>query len=236
MKCDHKHDAKNVYEKTCIERVPIFSSLNLEEMLEVARITLSRKYKKGETIYLEGEMVERLFVIHKGKVKISKISETGKEQIIRILGPGDFMGELSLFTHSPIKSNAEALEPTTVCVIDGDKINDIIQNHPGIALKIIRELSLRLEKAENLIESLGLQGVEQRVADILLEMAGDKNVVDLSISKKDLASYIGMTQETLSRKLSFFQSMGWIKQEGQRRIVILDRESLENIGTSNDFI
>ncbi|TDT56523.1 Crp/Fnr family transcriptional regulator [Fonticella tunisiensis] len=95
-------------------------------------------------------------------------------------------------------------------------VNDIIQNHPGIALKIIRELSLRLEKAENLIESLGLQGVEQRVADILLEMAGDKNVVDLSISKKDLASYIGMTQETLSRKLSFFQSMGWIKQEGQR--------------------
>ncbi len=73
-------------------------------------------------VYMAGDRREKLFVIHKGKVKISRISPTGKEQVIRILGPGDFMGELSLFVHGPLNDNAEVLEDTTVCVIDGEKL------------------------------------------------------------------------------------------------------------------
>jgi CRP/FNR family transcriptional regulator, anaerobic regulatory protein len=214
----------------CMEKVPIFSSLTFQEMVEVARITVNKDYKKGETIYLAGEKGSRLYVVHHGKVKISKISESGKEQIIRILGDGDFMGELSLFVKSPLDSTAEALEPTNVCMIDGEKLNQIISRNPGISIKIIEELSKRLQNAENLIESLGLQDVEQRVSKTLLRMANDKGEIILSISKKDLSSHIGISQETLSRKLSLFQDMGWIKQIGQRKIVILDREKLNSIG------
>ena len=93
----------------------------------------------------------------------------------------------------------------------------------------MKELSSRLEKTERLIESIGLGSVEQRVAEILLKMSNDDNVINLSISKKDLAAHIGMSQETLSRKLSNFQEEGWIGQEGQRKIIILNREPLENI-------
>jgi CRP/FNR family transcriptional regulator len=75
---------------------------------------------------------------------------------------------------------------------------------------------------------MGIQDVEQRVADTLLKLAGGSSFIELDISKKDLASHIGMSQETLSRKLSSFQSMGWIKQEGQRKIIILNKEALEN--------
>lgn len=228
MECNHcSHE--NSSEISCIERVPIFSNLTKGEMTEVAMITTDRVYKKGEIIYLAGDKGERLFVIHQGRVKISRISESGKEQIIRILGPGDFMGELSLFIHSPLDSNAEALEQTTVCIIDSTKLSHIISSSPGIAVKIIEELSKRLQSAENLIESLGLHDVEQRVADALLRLSEGRNEFSLSFSKRDLAAHIGISQETLSRKLSFFQDIGMIKQIGHRKILILDRESLLEI-------
>jgi CRP/FNR family transcriptional regulator len=214
VECNHCSHEKNASEKTCIERVTIFNSLDPKEMMEIARITINKDYKRGETIYLAGDKGERLYIIHHGKVKISRISESGKEQIIRILGEGDFMGELALFIHSPLNSTAEALEPTNVCVIDGSKLNHIISNNPSISVKIIEELSKRLQNAENLIESIGLHDVEQRVADTLLNLANDKNEIELSISKKDLAAHIGISQETLSRKLTTFQEMGLIKQIG----------------------
>ncbi len=213
--------------KTCIQMVPIFSTLNYDEMMEVASITTSRTYKKGEMIYLAGEMKKTLYVIHKGKVKLTRISASGKEQIISILGPGDFMGELSLFNDEPISNNAEALEDTTVCIIDGNKLKEIMEKYPTIAFKVLEELSRRLKRAENLIENLGVHDVETRIVQTLLDLADENGIINLDISKKDLAAYMGMSQETLSRKLSYFQDKGLIKQIGHRRIEILDREGLE---------
>lgn len=217
--------------RACMHKVPIFSSLNPEEMARVAAIISDREYAKGETIYLNGEAREQLYVINQGKAKVYKVSEAGREQIIRILYPGDFMGELSLFVDAPLNSNAEALEPTSVCIIDGQKLKGIIREVPAIALKIIEELSKRLKNAENMIESLGLHDVEQRVADILLNMSADREEIKLTISKRDLAAHMGMSQETLSRKLSFFQERGWIRQKGQRTILITDRQALLEISS-----
>ncbi|GFP76422.1 Crp/Fnr family transcriptional regulator [Clostridium fungisolvens] len=234
MECQHCSESEEKHEKSCIENVPIFSTLTFDEVLEVSMTTMHREYKKGESIYLEGDVGEKLFIINKGKVKIVKLSETGREKIIRVLGPGEFMGELSLFTQNPFKNNAEALESTTVCIVDGKKINDLIEKRPRIALKIIKEMSSRLEEAEDQIQSLAINDVEQRLADTLLEMAESSDLINLTISKKDLASHIGMSQETLSRKLASFQKNGWIDQEGQRKIIILDKNALRNIRTVNN--
>jgi len=207
--------------------VPIFSTLNYDEMMEVASITISKTYKKGEMVYLAGEKKKKLYVIHKGKVKLTRISASGKEQILTILGPGDFMGELSLFNDEPITNNAQALEDTTVCIIDGDKLKEIMAKYPTIAFKVLEELSTRLKRAENLIENLGVNDVETRIVQTLLDLADEDGKIKLDISKRDLASYMGMSQETLSRKLSYFQDKGLIKQIGHRRIEILDREGLK---------
>ncbi len=218
--------------RACLHKVPIFANLSADEMAQISAIITDRQYKKGEAIYMDGDAKEQLLVVNQGTVKIYKVSEAGKEQIIRILYPGDFMGELALFINSPLNGNAEALEATDICVIDGHKLNEIIRRVPGIALKIIEELSKRLQNAESMIESLGLHDVEYRVAGTLLNMAAGGNEIDLAISKKDLAAHMGMSQETLSRKLSSFQEKGWIKQIGHRRIYILDRPALSAICTT----
>jgi CRP-like cAMP-binding protein len=215
--------------RTCIEKVPIFNSLSRDEMQEIAGITSQKTYEKGEMIYMAGDKGEKLQVIHTGKVKIFRLSDSGKEQVIRVLGPGDFMGELSLFSANPRLDNGEALEKTIVCIIAGEKIKAIMQKHPVIAFKVMEELSKRLERAENLIENINLYGVEKRLADNLLAMANDKGEVILKMSKGDFASYMGMSQETLSRKLSSFQDMGLIKLIGHRRIIILNKKGLIEI-------
>jgi CRP/FNR family transcriptional regulator len=215
--------------KNCIEIVPIFSNLNYEEMMEVARITREEISEKGEMIYMAGDKGEKLYVIHSGKVKITRFTSSGKEQVIRVLGPGEFMGELSLFSSLPLTDNGEALLKTTVCMIDGEKLKKLMKKYPTIALKAMEELSQRLEKVENLVENISLQGVEKRLATSLMNMANDKGEISLKMSKRDLASHLGMSQETLSRKLTAFQDMGIIKLIGHRRILLLDIEALEDI-------
>lgn len=213
----------------CIEAVPIFSGITEEEMLKIASITTDRTYQKGEMVYLQADEGGKLYVLHKGQVKITRLAASGKEQVIRVLGPGAFMGELSLLSPAPMTDNAEALETTTICLIEGRKLKSLMLESPSIALKVIEELSRRLESAEELIEGINLLPVEQRLAQALLKLAGEADEIVLRMKKSDLASQIGMSQETLSRKLSNFQENGLIELEGQRRIRILDKRRLEGI-------
>lgn len=217
-------------EYSCIANVPIFSALDDEELLEVLLTSTHRKLKKGELLYHEGDESEKLYVISRGKVKVTKFSREGREQILRILEENDFTGELSLFSEQVAKSNAEAIETTDVCVIESGKIRELMEKRSGIAMKILKELSRRLEKTETLVETLGLMDVDEKVAKSLLAMADSHDVVDLGVTKKDLAAHIQMSPETLSRRLANFEDLGIIRQETARRIVILKREVLEGMG------
>lgn len=224
MKCNcNEREGQN-----CIELVPIFSNLTKDEMFEIALITSEKSLDKGEMIYMAGYKHDSLYVIHKGRVKVTRINEAGKEQIIRVLGPGEFMGELSLFTNELTKDNAIALEKTIMCKIDSQDIKAIMARFPSIAVKILEELSKRLQSAESLVEDISLLSVEKRIAKSILEEA-DKDILDLKMTKGDWASFLGMSGESLSRKLSIFQEMGIIKLEGHKKIHILSREKLENI-------
>lgn len=213
----------------CIQIVPIFNNLSGKEMMEVASITFSKSYKKGEMIYMNGDEGDKLYVLHRGKVKITRLTSSGKEQVIRILGPGEFMGELALFSHSSMTDNAEALEDIDMCIIAGNDLKTLLGKYPHISFKIMEELSNRLEKAENLIENISLHSVEKRLAQTLLNMKDEIGNINLKMSKRDLASLMGMSQETLSRKLTAFVELKIIKLVGHRRIIILNENALEEI-------
>ncbi|MDX9916985.1 MAG: Crp/Fnr family transcriptional regulator [Gudongella sp.] len=215
--------------QNCIEMVPIFSNLTYDEMVEIAMITTETAIEKGESIYNSGDILESLYVIHKGSVKIIRYSDTGKEQVLRVVGSGQFIGELAIFSSEPASDTAIALEKTIMCRIDGRDIKDLMARHPSIAFKILDEMSQRLKKAETLVEGISLHSVERRIAGKILEMDDGKGEIRLEMSKGDWASHLGMSQETLSRKLTSFQDQGLIRLKGQRGIIITDREGLERI-------
>lgn len=234
--CGCSHHSCN-HEHYCIDNIPIFVDLPFNIKESIMDSSSHKKYKKGEIIFSPGDYFDYLFIVNKGRVKISKISAMGKEQILRILEVGDFIGELSLFNDSVLTNSAEAMVPTEICIIKSDKIRELIMERPTIALKFLQKYTERIQQSEELIEQIGLRDVEQRIANYLISEVEKNNIksknneyeINLSISKGVLSSMLGTTQETLSRKLSIFQDEGIIRLEGQRKIIITDMESLKDI-------
>ena len=231
--CRH-HDVEDK-KQMCISKVPIFNHLEEKEMREILKQSQQMIFEKGEIIYHEGDPLEYLYIVHRGRVKIYKLFESGKEQLLRILEPGEFLGELALFTEKVMDSYAEAIEKSEICAIHRDDIQELMKTHPTIPLKILSEFSERLDETEYLVGQLSARDVETRTASYLVKLAEDTNTLNviLPMSKKDLASYLGTTQETISRRLSYFQTEGWIKQVGHRKINILDLDAL--LEAAEDF-
>ena len=225
MQCCH-HFKEQI---SCIEHVPIFASLSHEERMEIVEIASSRSFEKGETVYRAGDEGGTLFVLHTGRAKLFRLNANGKEQVLRVVEPGEFIGELSLFSSLPLADNAQVLEATTMCILQGKRLKELMAKYPSIAFKVMDELSRRLEKAENRIEDISLSSVTKRVVGALLDLSEGKKEIILPMTKGDLASQLGMSQETLSRKLTALQEDGFIVLKGQRKIVIKNRQELEEI-------
>lgn len=216
--------------KYCMSFVPIFQCLNSEEMVELSKIITHKSYKKGESIFLAGDINNNLFVVRKGKVKITHVSEEGREQVIRIIQTGDFFGDLSLFRNNPLTSNAETIESTEICLLNGSAFKQILEKTPSLMFNILNQLCERIEKAELQLSQLSHQDVGQRLAAFILQCGENSRggIFEFPVNKADVASILGTTRETLSRKLSFFQRKGYIIISG-RQIQICNLMALKEL-------
>lgn len=215
--------------RSCISLVPIFNHLEEEQMDEIMKVVNPTSYKKGETVYRDGEQSDSLYIVSSGKIRIYRLSESGKEQLVRILLPGDFTGELALFRESTHKAYAEAMTDTSVCMIRRDDLQAFLIDYPSISLKILSEFSNRLDISETQTTRFATESVETRLAFYLSENIVDKDKsmeIELPMTKKDLASFLGTTPETISRKLSDMEDAGYIKQKSNKKIEILDLDGL----------
>ena len=223
----HRHEGHS--QDLCIQVVPIFNHLEVEQMEEIMKVTKFTSYKKGEVLYREGDTSDFLYIVSKGKIRIYRLSESGKEQLVRILNPGDFTGELALFRESIHESYAEAMSETNVCMISRNDLQGLLLKYPTISLKVLSEFSNRLEKSEKQTTRFATEKVETRIGLFLaecLEKGNNSMEIELPMSKKDLASYLGTTPETISRKLADLEEEGYIKQKAKRKIKILDLDGL----------
>ena len=214
---------------SCISLVPIFNHLTHEQMEEISSLTHAVNFRKGETIYRAGEPSDALYIISQGRVKIYRISESGKEQIQRILTPGDFTGETALFSEEFHDAYAEAMENTSICMVRRSDINELLIRYPTISMKILSEFSRRLEASDRQATRFATEKVETRLAMYIaetLDRFGEGDEVTMPMIKKDLASYLGTTPETISRKLLELEESGIIIQLPKNRIKVLDLDEL----------
>lgn len=213
---------------TCMRRVPLFMPLNAEEMIEVQRLIVQREYKKGEFIIHPLKVMQCLFIINKGKVKVIRPNSDGKEQILYVLTVGEFFGEQALFGKISDDIIVEALEDSGICTISKAQFQALLQKMPQIALKMIEVMSVRLSKMEELVESLGINSVDKRVFDLIEEFSlkfGRKTeqgiLIQLPLSREEMANHLGITRETISRKLAKYQDEGRIKLIGHKQILLI---------------
>lgn len=225
---------------SCAAGVPIFQALPPEALLELAKAMRHGEFAKGETITSAGETVEHLVVVARGRVKLVHTSAQGREQVVRVLGPGEFWGELALF--APLRQEADliAAEATTACLVPRAAVQSLMRRYPEVAHRLVEALARRLAEAEQLIADLGLRDVGQRLAAELGRLAKQVGKLDLAgtrvflpVSWAELAVKLGTTPESLSRRLKALADQGLIShEEGSREVVILDRERLNRLSSN----
>jgi len=216
-------------EALCVSMVPIFNHLPSQHLASISKLAKSRTFERGEFIHRSGEHSNQLCIVHRGRVKVYRLSESGKEQLVRILTPGDFTGELAMFSSDSFhETYAQALEKADICSIQRTDLQALLLEHPSISLHILNELAARLGKSEQQSTSIATDSVETRIGLFLAEQVEQQGSSQLTIpmSRKDLASFLGTTPETISRRLAQFEESGWIKQSGQRGVLILDLDAL----------
>lgn len=230
MSYNAEHDHASDPHKACVSLVPIFNHLEDTQLAEIMVTTQSVSYKKNELIYHAGDESDSLYIINKGRVRIYRLAESGKEQLVRFLNPGDFTGEMALFSESTHESYAEAVMDTKICMIKRADIQEFLLKYPSISLKVLAEFSNRLEASEKQATRFSTEKVETRIALFLIESLSEEktgeNELILPMSKKDLASYLGTTPETISRKFNELEDKGYIKQITHKKIRIQDVDGL----------
>ncbi|SFH51914.1 Crp/Fnr family transcriptional regulator [Pisciglobus halotolerans] len=227
--CERQDHARAHTHKACVSLVPIFNHLSDEQLDEIMVTTQSTSFKKGEMIYHAGEESNALYIVNQGKIRIYRLAESGKEQLVRILNPGDFTGEMALFNETTHESYAEAMVATKVCRIRREDLQSFLVKYPTISLKILQELSSRIDETEKQATRFSTESVETRIASFLaecLDAEASGRSFTLPMSKKDLASYLGTTPETISRKLGDLEDKGLIRQKPKKKIEVLDLDGL----------
>lgn len=212
----------------CVSRVPIFNHLPAEALAIIADKASMNTYDRGQFVHRAGDSSDKLFIVHQGKVKVYRLSDGGKEQLVRILNPGDFAGELALFSATSHDSYAETMQASKICTIYRADVRELLLKYPDISLHVLAELSRRLGASEKQTASIATASINARLAQYLGHLSQQEGscTITLPMSRRHLASFLGTTPETVSRRLGEFEETGWIAQTGQRKIEILDPDAL----------
>ena len=202
----------------------IFSSLNDDELTELADISIEHSFMPNEFIFWDGDAPEWFYVVAEGKVKVLKHSSLGKEFIIAFFGPGEMFGEVAVFENRLYPASAQTVAETKVVGIKRDDFLSFLTNRPQVALKIINVLAGRLRDAQSRLRDLAGERVEQRLASVLL-MLSAKLGLTLPFTRQNIADMVGTTTETAIRVMSNLKDRRIIRSV-RGKVIILDEEKL----------
>ena len=218
---------------TCVGKVPVFASLQGDDLARVASMIRHLEYRKGDTLFSEGDALDALVILDEGSVKAYRLTPDGREQILYVFTEGDFFGERNLFGDQTAAYTVEALEPVKTCSFSRESFRALLHAHPDISIRIIEALEKRIARMENALQTIGVRSLDGRVGALLLEYAGKYGsetpeglLVRLPLSREGIANSLGVARETVSRKLGQLESDGVIRSVGNRGILLIDREAL----------
>lgn len=221
---------KNIenYKKT-LKRSYFFSALKDIQLYKIAEKSKIISYKRGSIIFYQEDKADNFYLLAEGSVRIYKLSPRGKEQTLLYISEGEPFGEAAVFMNKSFPANAQAETDCGIITIKRDDFINIIKNNPDISLKLLGLLSERLKTFANLIESLSLKEVPERLCQYLSDLHKKQKTLKLKlpVNKTRLALTLGTTSETLSRALGKLSDQKIIKVDN-KHITILDFEKLKN--------
>lgn len=219
--------------------LPLFRALEEEEWQEIAPMLHGHCYPKDAYLFFQGDPPDALYILWIGRVKVVRHTNQGRDVVLEVLGPGQLLGEMAVLDGRPYSATAQALEEAAVISIARADFFALLERYPAVAMGVITELSRRLRMTTELVRSLAIDRVEQRIARILLrlaDLAGQPHagkpgaiLIDIPITRQDIAEMTGTTVETAIRTMSRFRKQGVLSSQ-RGRVIILDANALYDAG------
>lgn len=215
----------------CVSLVPLFAGLTREQQAEVATLAHPVTVRSGEAFVRAGARQAPLFVVHTGMVKLSHTTADGRSTTLQVIGPGEVGGETWLLTGERPESDVVALDESRMCVFEPGALDTVVRQFPSVGVAMLRALAMRLHSAERMLAARTLAEVGARLAAYLLDCSttwgvGGAATAHLPMAKKDIATFLGTSPETLSRRLKALEREGLIQVHGMD-VDILDPVGLE---------
>ena len=220
-------------EQCIVRQLNSLKSLKKEELLRISACKTSKTIKKGEVIFDEGDHINGVFCISDGVCKVSKMSSNGRDQIIHLVKKGDILGERSLINDEAANLKATAINDMEVCFIPRDEIINDLSKNPEFSMNVLKDLASSLKIADNFIVDMAQKTVKQRLAEMLLNLnekfgTNRDNVLDIHLSREDIANIIGTATESAIRLLSEFKKEELILLKG-KNITLINIPKLNKI-------
>ncbi|MGB7450302.1 MAG: Crp/Fnr family transcriptional regulator [Ornithinimicrobium sp.] len=216
-----------------VMQAPLFAALDDETAEQLILSMSSDEYAKGQEIFHEGNPGDSLYVITRGKVKLGRRSQDGRESLLSVLGPGEMFGELSLFDPGPRLTSATTVNDTTLIALHNEDLRTFISRHPEVAMQMLAGLARRLRRTNEGLSDLVFTDVPGRVAKALLDLSARFGQphhsggvrVPHDLTQEELAQLVGASRETVNKALADFAARGWLVL-GAKSVTLLDTERL----------
>jgi len=220
-------------EQCIVRQFSSLKALNKEELLRMADCKTSYTIKKGESIFEEGETVNGVYCIKEGVCKMTKLSDNGKDQIVKLVKSGELLGQRSMISDEPANLSAVALEDMEVCFIPRSEIMGFFNSNNQFSMNVMKTICDDLKDSDTHMVSMAQKNVKQRLADTLiyLEETFGKNEdgsLHIQLSREELAGMIGTATESCIRLLSELNKLGYIALTG-KKITITEKNKLKRL-------
>lgn len=239
--CPQPHHCPRPMRMRILAQIPLFAGLSEDQLDSIDKRMVSLSWAEGDRLYGAGEPAKHLYVVAVGQVKATQSARNGQDAITDILAPGDLFGALSVRTQPVYAETVEALTTTCALRMNTDVFREVLLEHPQVALRVLDDVTALLARARSAASRYAKATVAQRVATTLLSLAdkfgqqgasGDGTLIQLPLSRADLARMTASTPESVSRVMSRLREDGVI-DSGRRWTSILDRNKLIAIITSD---
>ncbi|APY11715.1 Crp/Fnr family transcriptional regulator [Seonamhaeicola sp. S2-3] len=220
-------------EQCIIKQFNSLKALTKDELVRISACKTSKTIKKGEVIFEEGEMLNGVYCVKDGICKLTKLSENGKDQIVKMVVKGDLLGQRSIISEERSNLQATALNDMEVCFIPKSEILMDLQKNPNFTFNVLKDMAKDLKESDDVIVNMAQKSVRQRLAETLIYIHNSFGVnpdgtLSVLLSREDYANIVGTATESAIRVLSQFKKEDLISTVG-KRIKIEDLEGLKRV-------
>ncbi|MFC4159328.1 Crp/Fnr family transcriptional regulator [Chitinimonas lacunae] len=206
-----------------LKQIPLFAGLTGEELAHVEASSTTNSYPKGTVIINEGDPGSSMYLLVQGRVKVFVSDNHGKEFVLAILGPGEYVGELALLDDEPRTASVETEENSTFMVIQKEDFLALLHNHPSIQFKLLLSLTHRSRQLTESIKNLALKDVYSRVRLLFEDLAVEKDghlMIDEPMTQQAIADRVGSSREMVARIMKELVFGGYVRIENERLILL----------------